>query len=114
MDLNTRVSRRDCGFYDEGGRVHYIDRLKDAIKCLGFHVPTAELEQLISSLDEVREAAVVGLPSSEFQDAPVAFVVPTTSSEGCAGLAHKIKQHVAGEETFITTFAYCHHRSTAS
>lgn len=97
LDSEGWLLSGDCGFYDEGGRVHYIDRLKDAIKCLGFHVPTAELEQLISSLDEVREAAVVGLPSSEFQDAPLAFVVPTTSSEGCAGLAHKIKQHVAAK-----------------
>lgn len=85
----------DCGYYDEDGRVHYIDRLKDAIKCLGFHVPTAELEHLISSLDEVRDAAVVGVPSAQFQDAPVAFVVPVTPSEASAGLAHKIKQYVA-------------------
>lgn len=85
----------DIGYYDEEGRVHYIDRLKDTIKCLGFHVPTPELEQLISSMAEVSEVAVVGVPSAEYQDAPIAFVVLKHSVVGNATLALKIKQHVA-------------------
>lgn len=85
----------DCGYYDEDGRVHYIDRLKDTIKCRGFHVPTPELEHLISSMHEVSEVAVVGVPSAEYQDAPIAFVVPKPPAVGNAALALKIKQHVA-------------------
>lgn len=97
LDSQGWLLSGDCGFYDEGGRVHYIDRLKDSIKCRGYHVPVAELEQLICSLDEVRDAAVVGVPNPEFQDAPLAFVVPLTPSEASADLAGKIKQYVAAK-----------------
>ncbi|XP_049525716.1 uncharacterized protein LOC125939667 isoform X1 [Dermacentor silvarum] len=87
----------DCGYYDERGRLHYIDRLKDTIKCRGFHVPTPELEQLIGSMAEVSEVAVVGVPSAEYQDAPIAFIVPKPPAVGNAALALKIKQHVAAK-----------------
>ncbi|XP_077524747.1 uncharacterized protein LOC144136359 isoform X3 [Amblyomma americanum] len=85
----------DCGYYDEEGRVHYIDRLKDTIKCRGYHVPTGELEQVISSMAEVSEVAVVGVPCPQNQDAPLAFVVPQAPATGSAALAEKIKNHVA-------------------
>ncbi|XP_037517843.2 uncharacterized protein LOC119394596 [Rhipicephalus sanguineus] len=95
LDSEGWLLSGDCGYYDEDGRVHYIDRLKDTIKCRGFHVPTPELEQLISSMAEVSEVAVVGVPSAEYQDAPIAFVVLKPSAVGNAALALKIKQHVA-------------------
>ncbi|KAL1481897.1 hypothetical protein MTO96_015213 [Rhipicephalus appendiculatus] len=101
LDSEGWLLSGDCGYYDEEGRVHYIDRLKDTIKCLGFHVPTPELEQLISSMAEVSEVAVVGVPSAEYQDAPIAFVVLNPSAVGNAALALKIKQHVAGELWFV-------------
>lgn len=85
----------DCGYYDKEGRVYFIDRIKDTIKCLGTHVPTAELEQHIKQVPEVCEVAVVGVPSPEYQDAPTAFVVLKENAMPSSTLARKIKQFVA-------------------
>ncbi|KAL1419788.1 hypothetical protein MTO96_004700 [Rhipicephalus appendiculatus] len=85
----------DCGYYDTDGRVYYVDRLADMIKCIGFHVPTVELEQVLLNVPEVREAAVVGVPSAQYQEAPVAFVVTQPGTSGSSSLAEKIKKHVA-------------------
>ncbi|XP_065304850.2 uncharacterized protein [Dermacentor albipictus] len=84
----------DFGYYDAEGRVHYIDRLSDLVKCIGFHVPTAELEQVLLTVPEVGEAAVVGVPSVQYQDAPVAFIVTKPGMAASASLAERIKKRV--------------------
>ncbi|XP_077555128.1 uncharacterized protein LOC144169702 [Haemaphysalis longicornis] len=85
----------DCGHYDKDGRLYFIDRMKDTIKCLGIHVPTAELEQQIKQVPEVGEVAVVGVPIPELQDAPIAFVVLKETATPSDTLAQKIKRFVS-------------------
>ncbi|XP_037515682.2 uncharacterized protein LOC119392804 [Rhipicephalus sanguineus] len=100
LDAEGWLLSGDCGYYDEEGCVYYVDRLKDMIKCRGCHVPISELEQLIGSMAEVREVAVVGTPSAEYQDAAVAFVVPEPPATGTADVALKIKEHVIAKAPF--------------
>ncbi|KAH7952500.1 hypothetical protein HPB52_023835 [Rhipicephalus sanguineus] len=95
LDSEGWLLSGDCGYYDTEGRVYYIDRLADTIKCIGFHVPTAELEQVLLNVPGVREAAVVGVPSAQYQDAPVAFIVTEPGTSANSSLAEKIKKHVA-------------------
>ncbi|XP_065290310.1 uncharacterized protein [Dermacentor albipictus] len=95
LDSEGWLSTGDCGYYDEEGCVYYVERLKDTIKFRGTHVPSVELEQLIGSMAEVREVAVVGTPSFEYQDATTAFVVPEPPATGSVDLALKIKDYVA-------------------
>ncbi|KAH6927513.1 hypothetical protein HPB50_004924 [Hyalomma asiaticum] len=65
----------DLAFYDDSGRVHFVERLKEMIKCMDNQVAPAELEELImSSCPAVAEVAVIGLPHPDYGEVPTAFV----------------------------------------
>ncbi|KAL1453515.1 hypothetical protein MTO96_043766 [Rhipicephalus appendiculatus] len=65
----------DIMYYDEDGRVYFVDRLKDIIKCQDQPVSSMELESLLQSHPSVADATVVGIPKIQYGDAPAAFVV---------------------------------------
>ncbi len=52
----------DVGLFDENGLLYIVDRIKDIIIRGGENIATLEVESAISSLDEVIECAVFGLP----------------------------------------------------
>lgn len=65
----------DVGKIDENGYVYLTDRKDDMIISGGFNIWPAELENVISSLDGVREVAVVAAPHERWGEIPVAVVV---------------------------------------
>ncbi|GAA3385742.1 AMP-binding protein [Cryptosporangium minutisporangium] len=62
---------------DSDGVWWVVDRLKELIKYKGHQVAPAELEALLLTHPDVRDAAVIGVPHSEGGEAPKAFVVGT-------------------------------------
>ncbi|XP_070575436.1 uncharacterized protein [Ptychodera flava] len=68
----------DIGHYDETGQIFIVDRLKELIKYKGFQVAPAELEEVILTMPDVKDVAVIGLPDEEAGEIPIAFVVPKT------------------------------------
>ena len=65
----------DIGYVEEDGSLFIVDRLKELIKVKGLQVPPAELEDLLLSHPEIRDAAVIGVPDSAAGEVPKAFVV---------------------------------------
>ncbi|OXU30119.1 hypothetical protein TSAR_003795 [Trichomalopsis sarcophagae] len=65
----------DVGYYDDDGFFYIVDRLKELIKYKGFQVPPAELEAILLTHPEIKDAAVVGLPDEVAGELPIAFVV---------------------------------------
>ncbi|WP_048876782.1 class I adenylate-forming enzyme family protein [Saccharomonospora saliphila] len=65
----------DIGVLDEDGYLSVVDRAKDLLLYKGYNVYPRELEELLTDLPEVASAAVVGRPSAEAGELPVAFVV---------------------------------------
>jgi acyl-CoA synthetase (AMP-forming)/AMP-acid ligase II len=65
----------DLGRIDEDGDLHYAGRLKEMVKTGGFSVDPAEVERALTTLDEVAEAAVIGVPDEHWGEMVVAFVV---------------------------------------
>ncbi|KAI8420799.1 hypothetical protein MSG28_008004 [Choristoneura fumiferana] len=65
----------DLGYYDEDTYFYFVDRLKDVISFDGYQVDPTELEFIILSNPEVREAAVVGKPAGAYGEQPAAIVV---------------------------------------
>lgn len=66
----------DIGWMDVDGRLYISDRLKDMIKVGGFQVWPNKVEEVIISLSEVKDAAVIGLADEKTgNETPVAFVV---------------------------------------
>ena len=64
----------DLGFLDEDGFLHISGRKKDMIITGGFNIYPSDLEEVLLSYPEVREAAVVGLPDSKWGETPFAVI----------------------------------------
>ncbi len=65
----------DIGRFDEGGRLHIVDRKKDMIISGGFNVYPGEIEAVLNTHPAVAASAVVGLPDPLWGEAVTALVV---------------------------------------
>lgn len=65
----------DVAVADEDGRLYLVDRSRDIVIVSGFNVFPAEIEEVLLAHSEIREAAVVGRPSSRTGEEVVAYVV---------------------------------------
>lgn len=51
----------DAGRFDEKGRLHFVDRIKDCIRRRGENISSYEIEQVLNEHPAVSESAVVGI-----------------------------------------------------
>jgi acyl-CoA synthetase (AMP-forming)/AMP-acid ligase II len=65
----------DLAWKDEDGYVYIVDRLKEVIKCKGLQVAPAEIENILVSHPDIKDAAVIGECHPEYGEVPVAYVV---------------------------------------
>ena len=70
----------DLGRFDEEGFLYLAGRKKDMIISGGFNIYATDLEDALFAHEAVAEAAVVGGPSAEWGETPVAFVVLTNGA----------------------------------
>ena len=55
----------DACYFDEKGRMHYFDRIKDCIRRRGENISAFELEQVINSYPQVDESAAIGVKTEK-------------------------------------------------
>ena len=65
----------DVGRFDADGFLTLIDRKKELIISGGFNIYPSDLEAVLRQHPGVAEAAVAGMPSSQWGETPAAFVV---------------------------------------
>jgi long-chain acyl-CoA synthetase len=65
----------DVGRFDAEGFLVLVDRKKDLIISGGFNIYPSDLEAVVREHPDVAEVSVVGVPSKEWGETPVAFVV---------------------------------------
>ncbi len=65
----------DIGRFDEDGFLVLMDRRKDMVISGGFNIYPSDLEVVLRRHPAVADCAVVGVPSAEWGETPVAFVV---------------------------------------
>ena len=65
----------DIGRVDEEGFVTLLGRSKDMIISGGFNIYPRDLEDALLKQPEVADAAVIGIPSREWGETPLGFVV---------------------------------------
>jgi long-chain acyl-CoA synthetase len=70
----------DVGRFDDDGFLVLVDRKKDLIISGGFNIYPSDLETVIRQHPDVAEVSVVGVPSQEWGETPVAFVVLRNSN----------------------------------
>jgi long-chain acyl-CoA synthetase len=92
----TRFIRTgDVGRFDEDGFLTLFDRKKDMVISGGFNIYPSDLEAIMRGHDAVADVAVVGVPSEQWGETPVAYVVRKAGSEvGEAQLLQWFNQQV--------------------
>jgi fatty-acyl-CoA synthase len=71
----------DAGSVDDEGFLYVRDRYKDMIISGGENVYPAEVESALLELDDVQEAAVIGVPDPTWGEVGLAVVVPTPGTK---------------------------------
>jgi fatty-acyl-CoA synthase len=70
----------DAGSVDDEGFLYVRDRYKDMIISGGENIYPAEIESALLELDDVQEAAVIGVPDATWGEVGLAVVVPAPGS----------------------------------
>lgn len=68
-------STGDVGFVDVDGHLFLVDRVAELVQVAGFSVYPHEVEAVLTAVDGVRAAGVIGVPDSGTGQAVVAYVV---------------------------------------
>ncbi|HYF21138.1 MAG TPA: AMP-binding protein [Ramlibacter sp.] len=66
----------DIGRFDADGFLTLLDRAKDVIISGGHNIHAADLEAVLLRHEAVADAAVIGVPSPQWGETPLALVVP--------------------------------------
>ncbi|MDP9821661.1 AMP-binding protein [Nocardioides massiliensis] len=64
----------DVGYLDPDGVLYLVDRLKELVIVSGFNVYPSEVEDVLTEVDGVAEAAVLGVPDEETGEAVRAYL----------------------------------------
>ncbi len=92
-DADGWFTTPDLGFLDEAGELHLVDRSSDLVVVSGFTVYPHEVERVLSELDTVVEAAVVGVPDASTGQAVRAVVVRAGGPDGEELSAAGVRAH---------------------
>jgi len=77
----------DVGYLDQDGYLYITDRLKDMIIAGGSNIYPAEIESVLVEHPAIIDAAVIGVPSDEFGEQPLAFCEARPGADAEAVLA---------------------------
>tara|TARA_R110002167_G_scaffold90164_1_gene243101 strand:- start:98 stop:952 length:855 start_codon:yes stop_codon:yes gene_type:complete len=104
MDTNGWLHTGDIGRWDARGRLTWVGRANDIIKCSGFNFAAQEVEAFLSAHEAVEEISIVGVPDPHKGEVGAAFVLLRPGktidledvSAYCAGriASYKIPGHV--------------------
>ncbi len=82
VDGETWLRTGDLAKMDEDGYFYFYDRKKDMIKYKGLQVFAREVEEVIASHPQVKEAGVIGVPDPDVGEKVKAIVVLESEARG--------------------------------
>ena len=71
----------DVGYLADAGDLYLVDRVRELVIVSGFNVYPSEVEDVITELPEVAEAAVIGVEDEMTGEAVVAYVKPADDAD---------------------------------
>ncbi|PKP64619.1 MAG: 4-coumarate--CoA ligase, partial [Alphaproteobacteria bacterium HGW-Alphaproteobacteria-9] len=95
----------DIGRVDADGFVELVGRAKDMIISGGFNIYPSDLEAELLKEAGVIEAAVVGVPSRNWGESPVGFVVLNTSAGDCAAIMAAVNARLGKTQRLAALYA---------
>jgi long-chain acyl-CoA synthetase len=96
VDGETWLRTGDLAKMDEEGYFYFYDRKKDMIKYKGLQVFAREVEEVIASHPQVKEAGVIGVPDPEVGEKVKAIVVLESEARGKVS-EEEITKYCAGK-----------------
>jgi long-chain acyl-CoA synthetase len=84
----------DVGYLDDDGDLFLVDRIRDLVIVSGFNVYPSEVEDVITELESVAQAAVIGVEDALTGEAVVAYVKPAGEVDA-AQLVEQVRAHCA-------------------
>lgn len=93
FDADGWCKSGDAGYYDEDGRIHFVQRFKELIKCMDVQVVPGTLEEILLKelYNEILDACVIGIPHEKYGEAPAAVIVPRNKDKSLVNLAKRVK-----------------------
>lgn len=107
LDKDGWLRTGDIAEFQEGGFVKIVDRKKDMILVSGFNVYPNEIEDMVTQMPEIIEAAAIGVPNEKCGEVVKLFVVAGEDSlsedkilEFCRKnlTAYKVPKHIEFRE----------------
>ena len=87
----------DIAVMDENGYLGIVDRAKDMILVSGFNVYPCEVEEVVTRMDGVLEAACIGVPDKKSSEAVKVFVVRAPGRDfGAEEVRQWCREHLTG------------------
>jgi long-chain acyl-CoA synthetase len=84
----------DVGYLDQDGDLFLVDRVKDLVIVSGFNVYPSEVEDVITELESVAQAAVIGVEDELTGESVVAYVKPAGEVDADQ-LVEQVRAHCA-------------------
>ena len=95
LDGKRFLRTGDIGYMDDEGYFFFVDRLKRMVNVSGFKVWPAEIEAILHSHPDVKEACIVGDPDLRTGEAVRAVIVPRKDSLDTLCLMDWCRQNMA-------------------
>lgn len=92
-DADGWYATGDVGVLDRDGDLSLVDRLRELVIVSGFNVYPSEVEDVVVELDEIAEAAVIGIPDADSGEAVQAFVVASDAEVNATELVDLVRSH---------------------
>lgn len=86
----------DIATINSDGFVKIVDRAKDMIIVSGFNVYPNEIEDVIAACPQVKEVAIIGVPSAVSGESVKAFIVPQDDTVTKADIMNYCRAHLTG------------------
>ena len=86
----------DMGYMNEDGYFKIVDRKKDMVLVSGFNVYPNEIEDVVTMMPKVLEAAVIGVPDEKSGEAVKLFIVKRDSSLTKEEVMKHCKENLTG------------------